>query len=876
MAVQPHNIWSFIDETMLQHLQDSFAAQQHLSIALFSRDASPLCRPATYRHMSGEAGRLLQPFLHFILSNPPHFAGLGLQDGNTIFASFFGGAIHRAIVPILVNRQMVGAAQLLACKKMDKFDLQRWQYILDGFAWNEVSYLAFLDSQPHVPMADLMQNSALLQAQLSDLIEFAQSSPAKKSSAEGETLQPAASQAELLCNSQGDILNASDAMVQVLRYENVSEIVGLNVVTHLVIRAADQVALQKEMRHPRGAFSKSAHVQTKDGYLLEINWRILPEKDTDGQDVGWRWGVKDVKPVYESGKPASVTTESLPLEKLEENGSDYERVRAAIGERDETRTEAPAGVDSELTEEEVPGQGVIREVLPEEEFLEQGVIREVSPEELSFLDNLKLPLFAIDPDGRILLWNRLLEQQLHIPAAAVVGTSFGNLLVDDSLKIWQQWLFDFRIDRDAVEFKSATLLHLLDNSGDAFALRLELAKSTVMDQLIISAIVASCEKTTLPLRLRSRSIEPSFPEAPASPTLGPTEPEVRDVLAELIERVENEWGALYAALQRLGGERSLAPASRELTTATLRSGERFSRLLQEMHYGCGRIQLNKSAVNLARLIRHATNTQVTLFEQPLSVQWHIADEGLMAHADLVVTFHAMIYLLDYIRRSVTVETPLRVQIKSAPWPDAAEKVEQKNPAVLLEICYEDPGVALPQPQKWTWPHHKEGDLALAAVHAIAAAQGCEIKVPPGPKGKNCIRMFWPAAPAAKTRHKKSTTVLVIEDEPGIVQMNTLMLEHAGYKVLAALTGTEGLKLLQLHQEEIGTVLLDWQLPDMTCEETAEKIHAISPIPIIFSSGYIPDTDMKRILDKYHAQFLQKPYTLATLAKTVDKTMRNQA
>lgn len=852
-----HTFFSLGELTSLQQLQDSFAAQKQMAIALFSPSGDLLGKPSAHHQLPAELEALLSPFSNFILLNPPHFSGLGLQDGNTVFATFFTGSIQRAIVPVMVQRQLAGAAQIIAFNDAGSFDRQRWRYILDGFAWNEVSYLAFLDDRPQGLMSELMQNAALFQAQLIDLLDTGDRRSKYNFGQEPAPLQPLSAEMMFLTNCRGDILTACDGMVQLLKYDTASEMAGLNAIVHLTVNAGDQEQLAAQLKDSGSDIRKAFRVHCKDGSLLQIDWIVQPQRDDQEQQVGWRWNAAGAIPVLESELLSSPATESLPLEKLEEDDSAYSRVRSAIHQR-------AAGEGAQ--------QGAVGVAGEEDSAQSAEDHQDVSPEQLSFLNELKLPVFAIDADGRIIVWNKPLEALLHIHDAAVLGMSFAHLLVEDSLKLWQQWLFDFRIDKDAVDYKPAARIYLLDNSGDAFALRLELTKHAVMDTQVISALVASCEKATIPVRAVVIDEPPSTSDSSGSRTPGLLPQERWRGGEAFVALLESAWTPLYTLLQRLGGERIAEPALRELVLGAVQNSEHFSRLLQEAGYASGAIPLHKIAVNLPRLVRHAANTQGTLFDHPRTIEWQIENEGITIEADLVITFHMLVYLLEFIRRHQLSGTPLRIQVSTAAWPATAGIDNKQQAAVLLEISLEDAGLKIPPLAQWPWPLSGQGDLDLAAVHAIAEAQGSEIRVHSGHHGKHAFRFFWPAARVNKKRPQHTSTVLVIEDEPGIVQMNTLMLEHAGYHVYAALSGQEGMKLLQAHETEIGAILLDWQLPDMTCEELMDGIHALTSTPVILSSGFIPDAEMTRILEKHQAIFLQKPYMLATLAKTIDKVM----
>jgi two-component system cell cycle response regulator len=80
-------------------------------------------------------------------------------------------------------------------------------------------------------------------------------------------------------------------------------------------------------------------------------------------------------------------------------------------------------------------------------------------------------------------------------------------------------------------------------------------------------------------------------------------------------------------------------------------------------------------------------------------------------------------------------------------------------------------------------------------------------------------------------------VLVIDDEPGFLPIMQAILERAGYEVLFAEHGVEGLALAQTHHPDI--ILLDEMMPGMSGGEVCTRLKsdpATSKIPIVMHSA----------------------------------------
>lgn len=82
----------------------------------------------------------------------------------------------------------------------------------------------------------------------------------------------------------------------------------------------------------------------------------------------------------------------------------------------------------------------------------------------------------------------------------------------------------------------------------------------------------------------------------------------------------------------------------------------------------------------------------------------------------------------------------------------------------------------------------------------------------------------------------SLTILCIDDESDLLEVRRIFLEKAGYRVVGAATGKEGIRLFSA--ERIDLVVLDYWMADMNGLDAAEELKRINPkVPIIILSGY---------------------------------------
>jgi DNA-binding response OmpR family regulator len=87
------------------------------------------------------------------------------------------------------------------------------------------------------------------------------------------------------------------------------------------------------------------------------------------------------------------------------------------------------------------------------------------------------------------------------------------------------------------------------------------------------------------------------------------------------------------------------------------------------------------------------------------------------------------------------------------------------------------------------------------------------------------------------------TVLVIDDEVGIVELMRDFLEADGFRALAARNGAEALALLA--REQVDCVLLDLMLPDLSGFEVLRRIRELTDVPVLILSARDGDSDKIR-------------------------------
>jgi signal transduction histidine kinase/CheY-like chemotaxis protein len=113
------------------------------------------------------------------------------------------------------------------------------------------------------------------------------------------------------------------------------------------------------------------------------------------------------------------------------------------------------------------------------------------------------------------------------------------------------------------------------------------------------------------------------------------------------------------------------------------------------------------------------------------------------------------------------------------------------------------------------------------------------------------------------------TILLVEDEPWLRELTSIVLKDYKYEVLEASSGVEALKVFERHQGQVDLLLTDLVMPEgMTGRELAQQLKNRKPeLKVIYTSGYSPDV-MGSDIGLPGSKFLPKPYPPPLLAKTI--------
>lgn len=170
---------------------------------------------------------------------------------------------------------------------------------------------------------------------------------------------------------------------------------------------------------------------------------------------------------------------------------------------------------------------------------------------------------------------------------------------------------------------------------------------------------------------------------------------------------------------------------------------------------------------------------------------------------------------------------------------------------------------------------KGSGLGLSTVYGIIKQNNGYIKLYSEPGNGTTFKIFLPRCEKEETQSSKdkitheslkgNQTILLVEDDIALLDLEKIMIESFGYNVYAVSSPADAIRFIETGENKVDLLMTDVIMPEMNGKELYKKIAGIEPgIKCLFISGYTADNISKHgVLDE-DAGFIQKPFSIFQL------------
>jgi PAS domain S-box-containing protein len=172
-------------------------------------------------------------------------------------------------------------------------------------------------------------------------------------------------------------------------------------------------------------------------------------------------------------------------------------------------------------------------------------------------------------------------------------------------------------------------------------------------------------------------------------------------------------------------------------------------------------------------------------------------------------------------------------------------------------------------------------LGLAMVYGIVKNHGGHITCYSQVGQGTTFKIYLPAhLPVVKEMSKRKAgediqilrgkeTILLVDDEPVILDIGHEILTEHGYTVIKARRGEDAIDIYNTKKDQIDLILLDFNMPGIGGHKCLQELLKINPLAkVIIASGYALNGKVKETLDAGAAGFIAKPYQFKNMLKQI--------
>jgi PAS domain S-box-containing protein len=343
-------------------------------------------------------------------------------------------------------------------------------------------------------------------------------------------------------------------------------------------------------------------------------------------------------------------------------------------------------------------------------------------------------------------------------------------------------------------------------------------------------------------------------------------------------------GYAELALEKAAGNEPLQRQIAAIRDAGYRSAEITRQLLAFARKQTIRpksLDLNKTVERMLKLLRRLIGEDIDLVWQPGSDLWPIKMDPSQVDqilANLCVNARDAITGVG----RVTIETQKVVLDEIY-----CDEHAGASPGDYVMLAVSDDGSGMDnrtrdkifEPFFTTKELGKGTGLGLATVYGIVKQNNGLVYVYSEPEYGSTFRIYLPRHRVKREPSREATpptprlrgdeAILLVEDEPTLLELVRLVLERFGYKVLATSKPEEAIAMASKNADNINLLITDLVMPKMTGRDLLKHLTPICPnLKCLYMSGYTGRAIASQGVLEEGVNFIQKPFSKAELATKV--------
>ncbi|MDQ7039355.1 MAG: response regulator [Rhodothermus sp.] len=496
-------------------------------------------------------------------------------------------------------------------------------------------------------------------------------------------------------------------------------------------------------------------------------------------------------------------------------------------------------------------------------------------EQAALLDAARDVIMAVDLEGRITYWNRSAEQLTGKKATAVQGRPVWEVLDGLDRALLQE---AFRAVQAEGVWHGTLRLHKHDGEERLLESRCTLVRDAYGQPR--SVLMISTDVT------ERRQLEQQFLRAQRMESIG-----------RLVSGMAHDLNNLFVPILlgvRMLSQDTLDPERRARALGMIqRSAERGADLVRQVLAFARGMEGERALLDVRTIVQEVAHLLQETFPSTIRIETQVDEALWSVQGDATQLQQVLMNLCVNARDAMPEGGHLLLAAENVRVDEPyARRVLEARPGPYVRLTVSDTGTGIPhdildkifEPFFTTKPVGKGSGLGLSTVYSIVRSHGGFINVYSEPGQGTTFRVYLPAAPEVEATVAKAETptyrgagegILLVDDEPFVLESAREVLEQLGYRVYPATQGQEALDQLEAHAADIRAVITDLVMPEMDGLALIRAIRERWPeLPVVASSGLHGGRAEAARQAGAHA-FLHKPYTAEKLAAVLHQVLRSQ-
>jgi CheY-like chemotaxis protein len=317
-----------------------------------------------------------------------------------------------------------------------------------------------------------------------------------------------------------------------------------------------------------------------------------------------------------------------------------------------------------------------------------------------------------------------------------------------------------------------------------------------------------------------------------------------------------------------------------------KAGDRAARLVRQLLVFSRKQELVLAHLDLRAVVEDVKVLLQRIIGENIRMTLHTTSDPMVIKADRSQLEQVMMNLVTNARDAMPSGGSLRIELSAIDVTDETIGVDRLEPGRYALLSVADTGKGMDDetlahafdPFFTTKDVDRGTGLGLATVYGIAKGSGGTVQLTSSPGLGTTAKVFFPLSmegtidvlpvPSLPTTGGKET-ILVVEDEPAVSNLELRILRDAGYEVLFAPNGERALEVFLLRAKDIHLVLTDVVMPLMGGPELVRRIHAAGYRPkVLFASGYTNNSIANLGSLAAAVDLLEKPFSTKELVGRV--------